>query len=340
MIRGESGGGSGGSAANDLMGLVIGIVGALCVYLATLSADPVGVGAHEDGWLRWFDGGAWSSERVVDGERVDRGVVVLVHGLDEPGGIWDDLAPALEGAGFEVARFDYPNDQAIGRSAIGMSRSFEELSGLGVETVDVVAHSMGGLVSREALTNETFGGVGTSSGEISGVRVDRLILCGTPNYGSGWARLRGVAEVRERLQRWMGSDDLDWTILSDLGDDGDGQAGVDLLPGSDFLTALNAREMPEAVRVTCLVARMVEPTMTAGREGFEDAARSLGDGVVTMDSAALEGCDDVVVVVANHRSMLRTVELEEGWRAMVGGESAPEPVGIGIVLDRLLADRE
>ncbi len=333
MIRGSSG----DSAIGDLMGLVIGVVGALCVYLAVPS-----VGADADGVLRWFDGSGWSSEAVLGGALgagvgADERVVVLVHGLDEPGGIWDDVAPAIDRAGFAVARFDYPNDQSIARSAVGMSKAFAALSELGVERVDVVAHSMGGLVSREALTNED---LGASSGAISGVRVERLILCGTPNYGSGWARLRGVAEVRERLQRWMGSDDLDWAILSDLGDDGDGQAGVDLLPGSEFLTALNARTMPSGVRVTCIVGRMVEPTMTAGRDGFEDAARTLGDGVVTMDSAILEGCDDVVVLVANHRSMLRTVELEEGWRAMVGGEQAPEPAGVGIILERLMSDRD
>jgi hypothetical protein len=38
--------------------------------------------------------------------------------------------------------------------------------------------------------------------------------------------------------------------------------------------------------------------------------------------------------------MLRTVELEEGWRAMVGGEQAPAPVGIAVILDRLAADRD
>ena len=43
--------------------------------------------------------------------------LVLIHGLDEPGDIWDDLAPALTAAGYAVWEYRYPNDQGIDRSA-------------------------------------------------------------------------------------------------------------------------------------------------------------------------------------------------------------------------------
>ena len=43
--------------------------------------------------------------------------LVLIHGLDEPGDIWDDLAPALTAAGHAVWEYRYPNDQGIERSA-------------------------------------------------------------------------------------------------------------------------------------------------------------------------------------------------------------------------------
>ena len=203
---------------------------------------------------------------------------------------------------------------------------------MGVDRVSVVAHSMGGLVSREALTNPE---LGDGMGKIGGVQISRMILVGTPNEGSAWARLRGVAEVRERVQRWMASDDLDLSILANLGEDGDGQAGIDLLPGSDFLTTLNARAMPGSVAVTCIIGRMVDPMAAGGNQVFSDGAEFLGDGVVSVESASLDGCGDIVMLMANHRSMLRVMEFEESWRAMVGADFGDEPQGIAIILDRL-----
>ncbi len=332
--KGEGGGGGG---ADDLMGLVIGLVGVVCVWIGLVVGgggidldSGTGWVENPDGVLRWVgEGNGGNGGRVV----------VLIHGLDEPGGVWDELGPALIEAGYRVALFEYPNDQAVVISAGGLAKAMRKLGEMGIDGVDVVAHSMGGLVSREALTNPE---MGASSGMISGVRVGRLILVGTPNEGSAWARLRGVAEIRERVQRWMASDDMDVSILVNLREDGDGQAGVDLLPGSAFLTRLNGRVMPSSVAVTCVVGRIVDPAVTAGAGGIaggmvgvDEAADALGDGVVSVESASLDGCDDVVVLVANHRSLIRTVEIEEGWRTMVGREAGPEPEGIGVVLDRL-----
>ncbi|MGJ8636845.1 MAG: esterase/lipase family protein [Phycisphaerales bacterium] len=351
----------GGSHVDELMALVIGIAGALCVWLGGIAVgagelvggdwrNGAGLGGwveRPDGIVRWFDGRDWfdsDSEQFswfvesdpsggFPGERV----VLLVHGLDEPGGVWDDVAPALFEGGYRVARFDYPNDQSVVRSAEGFAGAVEWLGTLGVERVDLVAHSMGGLVSREALTSPE---LGASSGAIEGVDIGRLILVGTPNEGSAWAKLRGVAEVRERVQRWVASAELDVGLLGNLGEDGDGQAGRDLLPGSAFLTELNSREMPASVPVTCVVGRVIAPVQTKGMDAVDEAADALGDGVVSVESASLDGCDDVVLFVANHRSLIRTVEVEEAWRLMVGFERAEHPMGIWIILDRLGWDPE
>ena len=43
--------------------------------------------------------------------------VILVHGLDEPGKIWMNLAPALFEEGFPVWILTYPNDQPVSKSA-------------------------------------------------------------------------------------------------------------------------------------------------------------------------------------------------------------------------------
>jgi hypothetical protein len=139
--------------------------------------------------------------------------------------------------------------------------------------------------------------------------------------------------------------------------DGRGEAGIDLLPGSDFLRRLNARPPATGTQHSIIAARWcdIEPTalndmMSAARklsdtdnapqwlrdlvsEASEekacglisDAINGLGDGCVTLESAKLEGVDDFTIVAANHMTMI------------VNGSSSDEkvPPAIPLVLERL-----
>jgi len=295
--------------------------------------------------------GTWV--RLHDDERLEERVVLLIHGLDEPGGVWDHLAPALHADAHTVLRFDYRNDQAITLSADEMGFAMQQLGAHGVVETDLVCHSMGGLVSRDWITRDGY--------QAMSLRVGTMITLGTPHGGSPWARLRAVAEAREQVQRWAESDDLDPTRLLGFLDDGTGQAGIDLLPGSDFLRSLDSRAMPDGVRVICVVGRTDEPATMAGTLGSASArsalhdllgarqagvvldeidrlGRELGDGVVPVSSAAMVGADEVIEVHANHRSMIRTIELNEAVRARQGWPDAQEPPAIEIIRDRLRRD--
>ncbi len=279
--------------------------------------------------------------------------VVLVHGLDEPGGIWDELAPALAGEGHNVLRFDYANDQAIVKSADALEQALTDLRSRGVDEIDLVCHSMGGLVSRDAISR---------AGYVDrGARVRTMVTLGTPHQGSPWARMRSIAEAREQVQRWAESDDLDPKRLLGYFNDGDGQAGIDLMPGSAFFDQLNERSIPRGVHVVCVVGRTDTPNTLVGtlsnasardllRDVVGDAqskrimgqidalGSELGDGVVPVSSAVMDGATDIVVVAANHRGMIRTIELEERVRAGANLPDAAEPPAIQIVLDRVRRD--
>lgn len=306
----------------------------------------------------------WRGLRVYDAEtdawttleaQTDIGAhaVVLVHGLDEPGGIWDELAPALAGEGHNVLRFDYANDQAIVKSADALERALSGLRSRGMDEIDLVCHSMGGLVSREVLSRDGY--------TQRGVRVRTMVTLGTPHKGSPWARMRSIAEAREQVQRWAESDDLDPKRLLGYFNDGDGQAGVDLMPGSAFFDQLNERSLPAGVHVVCVVGRTDTPNTLVGTlsnasaQGLlrdvvgESQSRrilgqvralgsELGDGVVPVSSAVMDGATDVVVVAANHRGMIRTIELEERVRAGTNLPDAAEPPAIRVVLDRVRRD--
>jgi pimeloyl-ACP methyl ester carboxylesterase len=270
--------------------------------------------------------------------------VVLIHGLDDPGWMWRDLNPQLLDAGLIVLRFEYPNDQPIADSADFLAMHIESLRMIGIVRVDVVAHSMGGLVTRDVLTRRVYYNSDGSGGDRYPA-VDRLIMLGTPNHGSAMVRLRGVAELREQVYRWLSGD---WSWRDSLAD-GAGEAARDLLPGSDYLRRLNARPHPAHTKYT-IVAGQLSPVSeddleslaervealarsmgmedTAGsrltRSMFREAVRGVGDGVVSIESAGLEGVDDTVLVEGNHLSMIVNVF-----------RSDSTPPAIPIVLERL-----
>jgi pimeloyl-ACP methyl ester carboxylesterase len=278
-------------------------------------------------------------------------IVVLIHGLDDPGWMWDEVAPALHGAGYVVARFEYPNDGPIADAADRFAMSLMRLKQMGVQRVDIVAHSMGGLVTRDVLTRDSYyGGDGTGGGRFPAV--DRFIMCGTPNHGSELARLRGVSEVKEQITRVFSGEG---TLLGGM-TDGSGEAAEDLLPGSTFLRRLNARPLANHTKHSIIAGRMspvaeddvaaigraakraaasakapkwlrdfIESTEESANGLLNEAVRGLGDGCVSIDSARLEGVDDFVLIEANHISMI--INITPG-----SDETAP---AIPLILERL-----
>ncbi|MBX3362257.1 MAG: alpha/beta hydrolase [Phycisphaeraceae bacterium] len=283
---------------------------------------------------------------------VSRRAVLLIHGLDEPGSIWDQLIPELHAAGHTVVRFDYPNDQAAADSASLLARAMSDLRDAGCDRVDLVCHSMGGLLAYDLLTRDEF-----VPSRKTWPRVDRFIALGTPFGGSPFARLRAIAEVRDRIERWLDSDRKDRNALLDWKSDGNGEAGADLMPGSAYLNGLAERALPDDIQTTVIIARIadVSPPDLAGltdswlfRTTLGDAeiesitrairgvALEVGDGVVSESSARAIPFEDTVVVSSNHREMLATVRSAEAVRRAVKSPAIGRtPPALPVVLDRL-----
>ena len=182
---------------------------------------------------------------------------------------------------------------------------------------------MGGLVSRQMLTDPDTDYINqANSGQVP--VVNSLVMVGTPNKGSELARLRGFTELRDQIARfskgdghWLGG------IL-----DGVGEAKFDLLPDSRFLETLNARPHPEGVDLL-VIAGIATPwsedeinslalslreqapeNMSQMIDDLKSVLKSmthgLGDGLVTVDSARLEGVP-FVTVPGTHLSIIRNL---------------------------------
>ena len=287
--------------------------------------------------LLFFEADPESNRGVV----ADRQSVVLIHGLDDPGRVWQDLAPELVKQEFNVWLMRYPNDQPIVESAHLFFEALQGLKQQGIDRFSIVAHSMGGLVSREMLTNpEIKYYPSVNSRQVPAVAV--LIMVGTPNHGSQLARLRVFTEMRDQMVRmtqgeinWLG-----WII------DGAGEAKIDLLPGSRFLNTLNARPHPAGTDMLIIAGitspwsesdiqrRMVDlrQKVPADHQKWVDElgqnlialTHGLGDGLVTVESTRLEGIPHRTVD-GTHLSMIRNIS----------SDSSRIPPAVPIIIDQL-----
>lgn len=262
--------------------------------------------------------------------------VILVHGLDEPGGIWDDLLPALAEAGLVAWEFRYPNDQAVDFSADLLADYWETLDG---DAVYLVGHSMGGLVIRDFVSRWRHPVDGTAV--VAGPQVPGVILVGTPNHGSDWSRFRAWLEIRE----WIA--DIPEGRLSPLAGlrHGTGAAKIDLRPDSPFLADLNQRPWPQSVAVAIIGGQLTEPTdeVLDGLDEllpearverlrprlelwWREAGDGLGDGAVSIESLRIAGQPEPVIVPASHRGLL----VRMPW-------SDEEPPAIALVVAQIKA---
>lgn len=304
-------------------------------------ADPASAGLLPEQW-----------EPLAASDAPER-LVILVHGLDEPGAIWRELAPDLVEAGHRVARFEYPNDQPIAASADLFLEHLRQARAAGVERVAIVAHSMGGLVSFDALTRPD------PRGPLP--EVTRLITVGTPWQGAPLARLEAVSELHEHIERMLLTETFDLRPLIDHEHDGAGEAYDDLRPGSPFLSDLAERPWPAEIPHTSILGRVAadEPLpldalaesdllrrllgrdgldeLVAGlREDLSEASAAVGDGAVPVDSALARTTDDLHVFPVNHRALLRPTPID----FLTGrADETGTPPAIPIILDRLEADR-
>jgi pimeloyl-ACP methyl ester carboxylesterase len=102
--------------------------------------------------------------------------VVLIHGIIRSSKSFNKMAVRLQAEGYQVFAFDYPSTRvSLSESAAYLGRCLESLEG--IEEINLVVHSMGGLVVRCYLQEH----------ERPDPRLHRMVMMGVPNQGAGMA---------------------------------------------------------------------------------------------------------------------------------------------------------
>jgi pimeloyl-ACP methyl ester carboxylesterase len=243
-------------------------------------------------------------------------LVVLVHGYNSNPLKNAAVMEPVRKAGYPCATFAYPNDWEINESAARLSQRLKEIAAEHPgQRLAIVTHSMGGLVARACLENA----------ELDPGNVDRLVMIAPPTHGTMLAHIAVATDVWEH---WLGrADGGPWDRCRDSVIDGLGEAADDMVPGSPFLTELNARPRNPKVRYAIFLGTSAKVTdgevkwmrtalqETGGRcPGFRDCTGRVdslladmeelvegkGDGVVALKRGRLDGVDDVVILPFGH----------------------------------------
>jgi pimeloyl-ACP methyl ester carboxylesterase len=246
----------------------------------------------------------------------DRPVVIVVHGYNSSPTRNQAMVGAIADAGFPCGTFAYPNDYSIAASAQLLSSQLRQFARTYPgRQVNLVCHSMGGLVARACVEDALY----------DPGNVDRLIMIAPPNSGTVIAHFAMGTDLWEH---WLARRDGNpWRRLHDSVVDGLGEAADDLCPGSPFLGELNARPRNPRVAYSVILgtgARMSEAELEWVRESvlerlaqvpgakpsairlqrmlsdIDELVEGKGDGVVAVDRGRLAGVSDTLVLPFGH----------------------------------------
>jgi pimeloyl-ACP methyl ester carboxylesterase len=190
--------------------------------------------------------------------------IILAHGITRSSRCFATMARFLREPGVHVIGFDYPSTRcSISESASYLTRLLQSLQG--IRQIDLVVHSMGGLLVRTYLHSQA---------ENQDARLHRMVMLGVPNGG---ARMANV------LARYA---PFHWIF---------GPAGVQLTEDpAGYAVTLPTPEFEFAIIAGC----------RGTEQGWNRFLPGDDDGTVTVASTRLKGAADFMTVRSLHSMMM------------------------------------
>ncbi len=216
-------------------------------------------------------------QKIIDAKQLPAmsgKAVILVHGIIRSSKSFSKMKVALEKDGYTVVGFDYPSTRmTMAKSADFLAKTIDSLHG--IEQIDLVCHSMGGLLVRTYLKE---------TGKDRDPRLHRLVMMGTPNQG---AQMANIVE-NNLVYQWIF-----------------GPAGKELKKNADGVIA--SLPTPDFEFGIVAGARKTE-------NGWNPLIPGDDDGTVSVESAKLAGAKDFMTVSSLHSFVTDDAEGIEGVR--------------------------
>ncbi|WP_298864052.1 alpha/beta fold hydrolase [uncultured Gimesia sp.] len=219
--------------------------------------------------------------------------VILIHGIIRSSKSFDKLKAACQKTGRLVVPFDYPSTQrTIPENAKYLEQVIHSLEG--IEEIDLVVHSMGGLVVRSWLDQQS----------VVDTRVKRMVMLGVPNKG---------ADMADRFRS-----NLLFKVIF-------GPAGQQLVTeeNNDFIADLPTPPFPFGI--------IAGGRNTL--KGYNPLIRGDNDGTVGVHSTRLPGAADYILLPILHSFMMsdseaitHTLRFLETGRFRESDEVQPIPI--------------
>ncbi len=159
--------------------------------------------------------------------------VLLVHGLNSNGTTWDGFRSILIQSGYSdsiISTPNLPNDQSFSSTYPLLNQIIQSLlskyrsQSININQVDIIGHSMGGILGRYHLQSTEYANMWN---------INKLITVNTPHFGSEWANIALNTQYFPYIS---------WINNNTLGINLNGGAIDDLRVNSSAITYLNSTQ--------------------------------------------------------------------------------------------------